>query len=83
MLPERAAQDLKLRGPGDLFGIRQSGILEFKLGDVFQDAKVLQKASEAAEKLLRDDPKLEKEEHQNLKDYLQYYVKQGLIETTL
>ena len=78
-----ASEDLKLRGPGDLFGIRQSGILEFKLGDVFQDAKVLQKASEAAEKLLREDPKLEKEEHQNLKDYLQYYVKQGLIETTL
>ena len=46
-------------------------------------SKVLQKASEAAEKLLREDPKLEKEEHQNLKDYLQYYVKQGLIETTL
>lgn len=78
-----ASEDLKLRGPGDLFGIRQSGILEFKLGDVFQDAKVLQKASEAAEKLLRDDPKLEKTEHQNLKDYLQYYVKQGFIETTL
>ena len=78
-----ASEDLKLRGPGDLFGIRQSGIIEFKLGDVFQDAKVLQKASEAAEKLLKDDPKLGKPEHQNLKDYLQYYVKQGMLETTL
>ena len=47
-----ASEDLKLRGPGDLFGIRQSGILEFKLGDVFQDAKILQKANEAAEELV-------------------------------
>lgn len=78
-----ASEDLKLRGPGDLFGIRQSGILEFKLGDVFQDAKVLQKASEAAEKLIKNDPKLEKSEHQNLREYLQYYIKQGFIETTL
>ena len=43
-----ANEDLKLRGPGDLFGIRQSGLLEFKLGDVFQDASILQKAAEAA-----------------------------------
>lgn len=43
-----ASEDLKLRGPGDLFGIRQSGLLEFKLGDVFQDASILQKAAEAA-----------------------------------
>lgn len=78
-----ASEDLKLRGPGDLFGIRQSGILEFKLGDVFQDAKILQKASEAAEKLLKDDPKLEKPENQNLNEYLQFYIKQGLLETTL
>ena len=46
---------MKLRGPGDLFGIRQSGILDFKLGDVFQDAKILQRASEAAEQLISED----------------------------
>ena len=78
-----ASEDLKLRGPGDLFGIRQSGILDFKLGDVFQDAKVLQRASESAEKLMRIDPQLEFEENKNLKQYLQYYIKQGMIETTL
>ena len=42
-----AAEDLKLRGPGDLFGIRQSGLMNFRLGDVFQDAKLLKMASEA------------------------------------
>ncbi len=50
-----ASEDLKLRGPGDLFGIRQSGLMDFRLGDVFQDAAVLKKASEAAEWLLAND----------------------------
>jgi len=40
-----AGEDLKMRGPGDLFGIRQSGLLDFRLGDVFQDAALLQKAN--------------------------------------
>lgn len=78
-----ASEDLRLRGPGDLFGIRQSGILDFKLGDVFQDAKLLQKASDAANKLMQEDPKLELQENQNLKVYLNYYIKQEMVETTL
>lgn len=78
-----ASEDLKLRGPGDLFGIRQSGILDFKLGDVFQDAKILQRASEAAEKLMHIDPRLEQPENQNLKEHLQNYIKEGMLETTL
>lgn len=63
---EIASEDLKLRGPGDLFGIRQSGLMEFRLGDVFQDASLLQKASEAAGWILKNRPdfmqKLEKNE---------------------
>lgn len=43
-----AEEDLKLRGPGDLFGIRQSGELDFKLADIYQDAAILQQANEAA-----------------------------------
>lgn len=46
-----ANEDLKLRGPGDLFGIRQSGDMNFKLADIIQDAKILQLASEAAHEL--------------------------------
>lgn len=53
-----SSQDLKLRGPGDLFGIRQSGDLQFELGDVFQDASILQLASEEVETILSEDPDL-------------------------
>ena len=51
-----ASEDLKLRGPGDLFGIRQSGLMDFGLGDIYQDAAILQKANEAAEWLLKNNP---------------------------
>lgn len=50
-----AAEDLKLRGPGDVFGIRQSGDLQFKLADVFNDAGVLKQAGEAAKSLSDDE----------------------------
>ena len=46
-----AGEDLKLRGPGDLFGIRQSGDISFKIGDIFNDASVLKKANDAAKEI--------------------------------
>lgn len=46
-----AGEDLKLRGPGDIFGIRQSGDMDFKLGDIFTDASILKVAAEAVKKL--------------------------------
>jgi ATP-dependent DNA helicase RecG len=46
-----AGEDLKLRGPGDIFGIRQSGDLDFKLGDIFTDASLLKTAAEAVKGL--------------------------------
>lgn len=48
-----ASEDLRLRGPGDLFGIRQSGLMNFKIADIYQDAKLLQQANEAADWLLK------------------------------
>ena len=44
-----ASEDLKLRGPGDIFGFRQSGELSFRIGDIFTDAKLLQQASDYAD----------------------------------
>jgi len=46
-----ASEDLKLRGPGDMFGIRQSGTMEFKMGDVYNDANLLISANQAAKSL--------------------------------
>ncbi len=68
-----ASEDLKLRGPGDLFGIRQSGLLEFKIGDVFTDAGILKAASEEAAKLLKRDSNLLKEENRELQKRLAAY----------
>ena len=50
-----ASEDLRLRGPGDLFGIRQSGLMNFKIADIYQDAKLLQQANEAADWLLKNE----------------------------
>lgn len=52
---EIAEQDLKLRGPGDLFGIRQSGALGFRVADIYEDADLLTKAASYAEELLQKD----------------------------
>lgn len=70
-----AGEDLKLRGPGDLFGIRQSGMLEFRLGDVFQDAGILQQASEAASEILLRDETLSLPENRMLKERLSDYIR--------
>lgn len=78
-----ASEDLKLRGPGDLFGIRQSGVMEFRIGDVFTDANVLQQASDAATILLSEDETLSFIEHQSLRGKLDRYVKDGLDKLSL
>ena len=72
-----ASEDLKMRGPGDLFGIRQSGILEFRIGDVFQDAKVLQMAGRAADEFLERDPDLSLKEHRMLFERLERYLEKS------
>lgn len=62
-----AGKDLALRGPGDLFGIRQSGDLQFALGDIYRDAAILQRASEWADSVLAEDAALDGEEYAVLK----------------
>ncbi|MCI6887637.1 MAG: ATP-dependent DNA helicase RecG [Lachnospiraceae bacterium] len=69
-----ASEDLKLRGPGDIFGLRQSGDMEFRLADVFTDANLLKKVSEEVNRLLDQDPELEAEEHLLLKSRLEKYL---------
>ena len=67
---EIADVDLKLRGPGDLQGTQQSGILALKIADLVKDEQLLRYARNDALDLLKDDPKLEKEENRKIKKYL-------------
>ena len=73
-----AGEDLKLRGPGDLFGIRQSGQLEFRIGDIYQDSDVLKAASDAAGGILELDRELDLPQHEKLKERLNAYMKYDL-----
>ena len=73
-----AGEDLKLRGPGDLFGIRQSGLLEFKLGDIYQDADILKAASETASEILSLDADLSLPQNEELQRRLSAYMKEDL-----
>jgi ATP-dependent DNA helicase RecG len=68
-----AEADLKLRGPGDLEGTAQSGILDLKIGDLSKDAPIVALARNQAQDLLRFDPNLQKPEHQTLSQYFELY----------
>jgi RecG-like helicase len=78
-----AEEDLKLRGPGDVFGFRQSGDLHFALADIYSDAGILIKAAKEAERILKDDPGLSKAEHRKLKAALSDYGKIDRVDETL
>jgi ATP-dependent DNA helicase RecG len=65
-----AEKDMELRGPGDISGTRQSGLMDFKLADISRDREILQGAARAAEILLESDPGLDFPEHQALRKQL-------------
>lgn len=66
-----AEEDLKLRGPGDLFGIRQSGAMEFEIADIYQDSGLLKKISVTVDDIIREDENLETEKYASIKRYLE------------
>ncbi len=73
---EIADADLKLRGPGDMMGTRQSGLLELKLGDLLKDSQILQYARKIALSLLDSDPEMKKEENIPIfKEYMRAHHK--------
>ena len=67
-------RDLKLRGPGEFFGIRQHGLPELRIADLYRDFAILQEVQEAATELLRKDAALEREEHRPLRERLEGYL---------
>lgn len=66
-----AEADLKLRGPGNIEGTQQSGIINLRLADLAKDGRILQAAREVATRILDDDPALQRPEHQPLKRHLE------------
>jgi ATP-dependent DNA helicase RecG len=64
-------EDLKLRGPGDMEGTQQSGISDLKLANLSKDSKILALARQAATEILDEDPYLDFQQHQLLKETLQ------------
>ncbi len=65
--------DLKLRGAGDFFGTKQSGLPDLKIADITVDVDILTQAREAARELLDRDPRMTEPEHTETKDYFQHY----------
>ena len=62
--------DLKLRGPGDIFGLRQSGFPEFKYADIVTDSKLILQAKQEAFKLIDEDPEFKLASNQSIKKFL-------------
>jgi ATP-dependent DNA helicase RecG len=73
---EIAEADLKLRGPGDFLGTKQSGLPEFKHGDIVEDRLLLEQAKNDAWNVIKTDPDLEKPEHRELKKVFEPYFKE-------
>lgn len=67
---EIAKKDLELRGPGDFFGIRQSGLPEFKIANLLDDISILKEATDAAKEVLESDPNLSSADNIKIKKYL-------------
>lgn len=65
-----AEQDLELRGPGEFFGIRQSGLPDFRVAHILRDTPILIEARKEAFRLVQEDPDLEKPSHSALKEVL-------------
>ncbi|OUJ73660.1 ATP-dependent DNA helicase RecG [Hymenobacter crusticola] len=68
---EIADIDLKLRGPGDLMGTQQSGVLDLLIADLAKDGRILSESRAAAQQLLDDDPDLTKPENFNIRRHIE------------
>jgi ATP-dependent DNA helicase RecG len=65
-----AEEDLKQRGPGDLFGVRQSGELCFKVGDIYHDSDLVKESAMDADRILSEDPEMNLPQHTVLKELI-------------
>jgi len=70
-----AEKDLEIRGPGDIMGTQQSGVIDLKIADLISDQKILTYARKFAKQILEDDKNLSKEKNSNLLNTYNHLVK--------
>lgn len=73
-----AEVDLELRGPGDFFGTRQSGVPEFKVANILTDSRYLEVARQDAFAIVEDDPQLRSPDHRMLSEHLRAYFSDAM-----
>jgi ATP-dependent DNA helicase RecG len=73
-----AEEDLRIRGPGEFLGTRQSGLPGFRVGNILRDADLLQRAKVEAEKLLKGDPELSRAENAIIRSLVENRWKQKI-----
>ncbi len=78
-----AEYDLKLRGPGDAFGIKQHGLPEFRIGDLMENADLLKTTGELARRIIEEDPLLTSGYYQYLGEVMHRYFKEYMLQIAL
>ena len=73
-----ANTDLKMRGPGNMMGTKQSGLLELQFTNLAEDQNVVVRSREIAKKIIKEDPNLSKKEHECLNVHLKENIKQNI-----
>ena len=76
-------EDLKMRGPGEFFGIRQSGFIKFKIADMINDGPILREARTAAFNIVKEDLNLEKSENSLIRKHFMNEYQDKLHETNI
>ncbi|MFC2734422.1 MAG: helicase-related protein, partial [Oribacterium sp.] len=74
-----AEEDLRLRGPGELFGIRQSGAMQFRFADIYRDKELWKEASRDAAEILEEDPGLSEKRNEKLRKRLYDFEEAGEV----
>ena len=78
-----AEEDLKMRGSGDVFGLRQHGLPDFRLADLFRDMEILTKAQALTETVIGIDPSLEFFEHRGIREQLESFWEKAVTASGL
>lgn len=76
-------KDMELRGPGDIFGVRQHGLPEFKIANLYEDIEILKEVQKAAEDIVKNQKLVEREDYKRLKEHLLLMFEDKLKEVAL